>query len=573
MLRTCGFVVAMAVLLAACGGGDSGGVSSTAAPPLELHIEYGLGPGSVGVPYGPYPPAGNGTVTGYAVSPALPAGLTLDPTTGVISGTPSAAAPETTYTITASNTYGSAKTSVTFAVLAAPNVSYASPVTATLGAPLTPLIPTVGGAADYFAIEPALPDGLQIDSATGVVSGTPSRVRIAVSYTIFATNDGGGYTTADLLLSVDPGPAGTAVTGVLRGATVVGLAFVSGAHTGQTDKSGGYTYEVGQGISFSVGAVSIGTVPMAKPLITPVDLVAHGTGASNRVLNVVRFLMMLDQDGNPNNGIQISAAVTAAAATWAPVDFDTTDLSATLGPLIQLASAADGSSHVLPDAATAQAQLRTGFYCNVAGNYQGTFAADSNPGWYGAFVASVSPDGSMHSTANSYGALNGFDAQTNDALNPALDGTFAQSAVSPTVDLQGSLSDAVVLKGIYLADVAGSFQAIADGSVAAIYKFSGSYTSTPTGSTSGTPSSGPVYFGMDDSNQVSGSIQYGLEGTVTGNTFTGTMGYRPDPYSPRRVTFPVSGTYSNSAAGISLDGQYSTGDSVVTFATTGCRAN
>src|ERR1700675_3556971 len=110
------------------------------------------------------------------------------------------------------------------------------------------------------------------------------------------------------------------------------------------------------------------------------DLVAQGTGTSNRVLNVVRFLMLLDQDGNANNGIQISAAVTAAAAAWMPVDFDTTDLPTTLGPLIQQASAADGVSHVLPDAATAEVHLRTRFYCTHAGNYYGTFGTDSTPG-------------------------------------------------------------------------------------------------------------------------------------------------------------------------------------------------
>lgn len=40
----------------------------------------------------------------YSVGPALPAGLTLDPQTGVISGTPTGASPATTYTITATGT-------------------------------------------------------------------------------------------------------------------------------------------------------------------------------------------------------------------------------------------------------------------------------------------------------------------------------------------------------------------------------------------------------------------------------------------------------------------------------------
>jgi large repetitive protein len=573
MLRTCGLVIAVAVLMVACGGGGGGGE----AMPAPHDLQYAVGAGAVGSPYGPYPPSVSGTVTGYSVSPALPVGLTLDPTSGVISGTPVAAS-SGTYTVTASNALGAATAALTLAIYEPPTaLAYTSPVTATVGAAFTPLVPSFGGHADSFTVFPPLPPGLTLDPVTGIVSGTPSRERVTLTYTVTAGNGGGAYTHADLVLAVGPPPAGTAVTGVFRGDTVIGLGYVSGTHSGLTDKSGAFTYEEGQGITFSVGAVSIGAVPTAKNLVTPVDLVAQGTGASNRVLNVVRFLMMLDHDGNANNGLQISAAVTAAAASWAPVDFDTADLPTTLGPIIRQASAADGVSHVLPDAATAQAHLRTGFYCTHAGNYSGTFAADSIPGWHSYFVASVFPDGSMHSVANASGTLVGFHVQTNDAVSPLLDGTFAQSAASPSVSLEGSFADATVLKGTYLAAAAGSFQAVADASVAATYKFTGSYT------WQAGPYSAPVFFGMDDSNQVSGlaiGALYGgiafntLAGTVSGNTFTGTASYSY-PGNGRGHTYysPVSGTYSNTASGATFDGQFSTNDSVVTFSTVGCRAN
>jgi hypothetical protein len=552
MLRSCGLVIAVALLLDACGGGGD-------AMQAPYGLQYALRTGQVGLPYGPYPPNVGGTVTGYSVSPALPAGLTLDPTSGVISGTPLAAS-SGTYTVTASNAAGAATAALTLVIHGPPTaLTYTSPVTATVGAALTPLVPTLSGDADTFSIQPVLPDGLTLDGATGIVSGTPSRARVAVTYVITAGNSGGASTTADLVLTVGPPPGGTAVTGVFRGETVVGLGYVSGTRSGLTDTSGAYTYEVGQGIAFSVGAVSIGTIPMAKALVTPVDLIAQGTGLSNHVLNVVRFLMMLDQDGNPNNGIQISAAVTAVAASWGPVDFDTTDLPTTLGPLIQQASAADGVSHLLPDAATAQAHLRTGFYCNYSGNYYGTFGAGHLAGFgRGDFTASVFPDGSMHSVAYASDSLPGFDVQTNGAVSPLLDGTFAQSDVSPSVDLQGSFADPTVLSGTFVSPFTalGNFQAVADASVAATYKFTGSYSS---------PDSGSVNFGMDDSNQILGD---GFAGTVSGNTFTGTKSF---PHSANR--YPVSGTYSNTASGITLDGQYSTASSVVTFSTVGCRAN
>lgn len=43
----------------------------------------------------------------YSISPALPAGLSLNPATGVISGTPLAPSPRRTYTITGTNSGGS----------------------------------------------------------------------------------------------------------------------------------------------------------------------------------------------------------------------------------------------------------------------------------------------------------------------------------------------------------------------------------------------------------------------------------------------------------------------------------
>ena len=144
MLRTCGLVIAVALLMGACGGGE--------AMPAPSNLQYALGTGEVGSPYGPYPPSVSGTVTGYSVSPALPAGLTLDPTSGVISGTPLAASSATTYTVTARNGAGATTAVLTFAVLVPPplvppptGLTYTSPVTGTVGAALTPVVPTLSG--------------------------------------------------------------------------------------------------------------------------------------------------------------------------------------------------------------------------------------------------------------------------------------------------------------------------------------------------------------------------------------------------------------------------------------------
>lgn len=49
-----------------------------------------------------------GNVTGYSITPALPAGMSFSTSTGIISGTPTAATVPTDYTVTASNASGSA---------------------------------------------------------------------------------------------------------------------------------------------------------------------------------------------------------------------------------------------------------------------------------------------------------------------------------------------------------------------------------------------------------------------------------------------------------------------------------
>ena len=55
---------------------------------------------SAGTAMTPLTPSGTTYLSGYSVSPALPIGLSLDTTTGIISGTPTEASPATYYTVT-----------------------------------------------------------------------------------------------------------------------------------------------------------------------------------------------------------------------------------------------------------------------------------------------------------------------------------------------------------------------------------------------------------------------------------------------------------------------------------------
>ncbi len=172
-----------------------------------------------------------GTVI-YSVNPALPAGLTLNTTTGVITGTPTIAQAATTYTITATGTTagsvaGSGVTTATIAITVGSSIApLTSAVNLTLGVAMTPT-PTYtltgfSGVISY-AIAPALPAGLILNTATGVISGTPAVLVAPSNYVITATGTTAGLATATVTLAVYAplaAPAGVSATAGNATATI-----------------------------------------------------------------------------------------------------------------------------------------------------------------------------------------------------------------------------------------------------------------------------------------------------------------------------------------------------------------
>ena len=167
---------------------------------------------TVGQAITPAAPRVFGRATRWSVTPALPAGLTLDPATGVISGTPSASCAQTSFTVTAANSGGSATVIIRITINAgdAPsNLSYASlTVVATAGTSITSNTPTVTGSVTSWTVSPSLPTGINLNSTTGVISGTPAATSPATTYTITATNECGSITVS-VQITVNPAPPST----------------------------------------------------------------------------------------------------------------------------------------------------------------------------------------------------------------------------------------------------------------------------------------------------------------------------------------------------------------------------
>lgn len=120
---------------------------------------------------------------------SLPHGLSLNPTTGVLSGTP-AAPGASSFTITASNSQGSVDDVVEFSVVAAPVIDPSAPAAATVGTAYSQILTATGFPAPHWAVSAGeLPAGLEL-SSEGEITGTPT-VRGTSTFTVRAENSVG----------------------------------------------------------------------------------------------------------------------------------------------------------------------------------------------------------------------------------------------------------------------------------------------------------------------------------------------------------------------------------------------
>ena len=150
-------------------------------------------------------PAVSGLIDGFVVSPELPTGLTINGQTGVIFGTPTRSSEAATFAITATYRGGHSTVLLVLSVTEPPShLSYPNPVKGTVGAALTPLSPRIAGTVEHYAVTPALPAGVVLDSTSGLITGTPSVARTLTPYTITASSQAGNTSFIFLLSVVAP---------------------------------------------------------------------------------------------------------------------------------------------------------------------------------------------------------------------------------------------------------------------------------------------------------------------------------------------------------------------------------
>jgi len=138
----------------------------------------------------------------WSVEPPLIDGLSVNPATGVISGTPRYVVPTQNFVLKATCAGGWGDAVVPVTVQALPNtvtVATVADQTWTHGSAITNVTPSAtdsNPAVTTFtwSISPALPGGVSLNTSTGVISGTPAAAAGSTLYTLTATETGTGST-------------------------------------------------------------------------------------------------------------------------------------------------------------------------------------------------------------------------------------------------------------------------------------------------------------------------------------------------------------------------------------------
>ncbi len=177
---------------------------------------------TLGIPFA-YQIVASANPTSFAVED-LPAGLSINAETGLITGVPTGPAGEVSLTISATNSNGTTPAILTLSLLAddpeQPEITSPVFASARVGDPFSYAITATNTPTTFAAT--GLPEGLSLDPATGLITGTPTAASLAGSpynVTISATNASGTASTTIIVL-VNPESAPQITSSLVTTASV-----------------------------------------------------------------------------------------------------------------------------------------------------------------------------------------------------------------------------------------------------------------------------------------------------------------------------------------------------------------
>ncbi len=218
------------------------------------------------------------TVTG------LPAGLTLNPDTGQVTGAPSAASTATATFTGTSTTGASASDTVTFNIAEAPTVTLNAPATAAgrVGSPVSMQLTSStndGATVTYSAT--GLPPGLSLNATTGAVTGTPTTAGTPTT-TFTATSSSGPTASKQTAWTISPAPTVT-LTAPATAAGRVGVPLTGYQLTSTTNDGATVTYSVtglAPGLTLNATTGAIGGTPTLAGAYTANWTATSSSGAT-----------------------------------------------------------------------------------------------------------------------------------------------------------------------------------------------------------------------------------------------------------------------------------------------------
>jgi hypothetical protein len=184
---------------------------TAAAPVAPMITSATTANGTVGTAFS-YQITATNTPTSFSAT-GLPGGLSLNTSTGLISGTPSTEG-TSTVTLSATNSAGTGTSplTLTMAAPAVPAITSAATSSGTVGIAFSYQVTATNTPTSYGAT--GLPAGLSVNASTGLISGTPTAAGSSTA-TLSATNSA-GTGTAPLTLTVAPASTGSTLwAGVL----------------------------------------------------------------------------------------------------------------------------------------------------------------------------------------------------------------------------------------------------------------------------------------------------------------------------------------------------------------------
>lgn len=230
----------------------------------------------------------------------LPAGLSVNTSTGLISGTPTATG-TSTVTLTATNAGGSGTATLTLTVVPPrPVITSAATANGTVGVAFSYQITATNTPTSYGAT--GLPAGLSVNTTTGLISGTPTAPGTS-SVTISATNSGG---SGNATLSITIAPIPPVITSATTASGTVGAAFSYQITASNAPTSFGAT-GLPAGLSVNTGTGLISGTPTAAGTSTVTLTATNAAGSGNATLTLTI--------APAGPGITIDASVTFGRST------------------------------------------------------------------------------------------------------------------------------------------------------------------------------------------------------------------------------------------------------------------